>query len=146
MNYKGYEIDDKDYVLVEEKPLMEYDSNHVDFDLEDLEWMANEYKDKKKQLEDSGIDFKVLRLNFTAKDYDYNPNGPDEDAEAKFYFSYYRLETDEEKEKRIKNRMSYIDKAIEQNERLKSASRAVKEYELEKAKKLLEENGYIVTN
>lgn len=145
MDYKGYEIADKDYVLVEEKPLMAYDSNHVDFDLEDLEWMANEYKDKKKQLEDSGIDFKVLRLNFTAKDYDYNPNGPDEDAEAKIYFSYYRLETDKESEDRILRKMAWIDKDIANKERLASASKAVKEYELEKAKKLLEENGYSIS-
>lgn len=127
MEYKGYEIKDKDYVLVEEKPLIEYESNYVDFDLEDLEWMANEYKDKKKQLESLGIDFKMLRLNFTAKDYDYNPNGPDDDAEAKIYFSYYRLETDKESE-----------------ERIAAAKESVKKYEIEQAKKILEENGYRV--
>lgn len=144
MIYKGKEIPDVEYVLVEEKPFMEYFSNYVDFDLDELEHLIDLFKKKQKELEDSGLDFKNLSMVFTAKDYWYNPNGADEDDEAKFYFTYQRRETEKESEERILRKMERIDKDIAENERMKSAADAVKNFELEKAKKLLEENGYSI--
>lgn len=146
MIYKGKEIPDVDYVLVEEEPFMEYSSNYVDFGLDELEHLTDLFKEKQKELEDSGLDFKALRLNFTAKDFHYNPNGPDEEPEAKIYFSYQRRETEKESEDRILKKMKWIDKEIAESERLKSEFDSVKEYALEKAKKLLEENGYSITH
>ena len=140
MIYKGQEIPDVEYVCVKEKPFMEYSSNYVDFDLDELEHLTDLFKKKQKELEDSGLDFKNLSMTFTAKDYWYNPNGADEDEEAKFYFTYQRRETEKESEERILRKMERIDKDIAENERRKSAADAAKNFELEKAKKLLEEN------
>jgi len=64
MIYKGHEIKEKDYVLVEEEPFMEYSSNYVDFNLEDLERLTEVYKAKEKELKDSGIEFDTLNLCF----------------------------------------------------------------------------------
>ena len=144
MIYKGHEIKDKDYVLVEEEPFMEYSSNYVDFNLEDLERLTEAYKAKEKELKDSGIEFDTLNLCFSAQDYDYNPNGPDQEAEAHLYFTYFRPETEKEREDRMLRCMARIDRDEAENERRKSAADAVKNFELEKAKKLLEENGYSI--
>lgn len=144
MIYKGHEIKEKDYVLVEEEPFMEYSSNYVDFDLDELEHLTDLFKKKQKELEDSGLDFKNLSMVFTAKDYWYNPNGADEDDEAKFYFTYQRLETEKESEDRMLRCMARIDRDEAEKVRLETAAVAVKNYELEQAKKLLEKNGYFV--
>ena len=147
MIYKGEEIKDKEYVLIEEEPFMEYSSNYVEFDLEDLEDLCEKYKAKEKELKDSGVDFKNLNIEFCAQDYEYNPNGADWEAEAKLYFTYRRLETDKESEDRILRKMEWIDLKQEEEKKSKlaeSAVKAVKEYEIAKAKKLLENNGYSV--
>lgn len=144
MIYKGKEIPDVEYVLVEEEPFMEYSSNYVDFDLDELEHLTDLFKKKQKELEDSGLDFKNLSMVFTAKDYWYNPNGADEDDEAKFYFTYQRRETEKESEDRMLRCMARIDRDEAEKVRLETASVAVKDYELEQAKKLLEKNGYFV--
>lgn len=144
MIYKGEEINDKEYVLVEEEPFMEYSSNYVEFDLEDLEDLCEKYKAKEKELKESGLDFKNLKIEFWAQDYEYNPNGADWDDEAKLYFTYQRLETDKESEDRILRKMEWIDLKQEEEKRSKLAESAVKQYEIAKAKKLLENNGYSV--
>ena len=144
MIYKGKEIKEKKYVLVEEEPFIEYSSNYAELDLEDLEDLCEKYKDKEKELKDSGLDFKDLTMKFWARDYEYNPNGADWDDEAKIYFSYNRMETDEESDERMLREMVWIDHEIENKEREKNASELVKRVEIERAKKLLEENGYSV--
>lgn len=144
MIYKGEEINDKEYVLVEEEPFMEYSSNYVEFDLEDLEDLCEKYKAKEKELKDSGVDFKNLNIEFWAQDYEYNPNGADWEDEAKLYFTYQRLETDKESEDRILRKMEWIDLKQEEAKRSKLAESAVKQYEIAQAKKLLENNGYSV--
>ena len=144
MIYKGEEIKDKEYVLVEEEPFMEYSSNYVEFDLEDLEDLCEKYKAKEKELKESGLDFKNLKIEFWAQDYEYNPNGADWDDEAKLYFTYQRLETDKESEDRILREMDWIDRKAKEDARMKDADEAAKNYELEKARKLLEANGYTI--
>jgi hypothetical protein len=144
MIYKGKEIKDKEYVLVEEEPFLEYSSNYVEFDLEDLEDLCEKYKAKEKELKDSGLDFKDLTIEFWAQDYEYNPNGADWDDEAKLYFTYKRLETEKESEDRILREMDRIDRQAKEDARMKDAEEAVKNYELEKARKLLEANGYTI--
>lgn len=144
MIYKGKEIKEKEYVLVTEEPFLEYSSNYVEFDLEDLEDLCEKYKAKEKELKESGLDFKNLKIEFWAQDYDYNPNGPDYDDEAKIYFTYQRLETDKESEDRILREMDRIDRQAKEDARMKDAEKAVKQYELEKARKLLESNGYTI--
>ena len=142
MIYKGKEIDDKQYVSVNEDPIRVYDSNYVELDSEDLMALAEEYKKKEAELKNSGIDFKDLKLVFWAKDYDYNPNGHDTDEEAQIYFSYLRLETEKESEERILRKMSYIDQQIKDEEREKEATALSEKVEIERAMKLLEKNGY----
>jgi len=144
MIYKGKKIEDREDVLIEETSYKEYESNFVEFTLEDLEELAEDYKKKEKELKDSGIVFRNLIMNFHGVSYYYNPNGPDEDANMEVYFSYYRPETEEEHDDRILRKMQLIDIEIENEERKQNASELVKKVEIEKAKKLLEENGYSV--
>lgn len=144
MIYKGKEIKDHDEVLVEEKPFIDYGYNYVEFSLEDLEDFAKDYREKEQSLKEEGIEFRDLRMNFHGTSYYSNPNGPDEDANMEVYFSYYRPETEKEHDDRILRKMQWIDHEIENEEREKNASELVKRVEIEKAKKLLEENGYSV--
>ena len=144
MIYKGKEIEDHKYVLVEEDPLIDYGYNYVEFTLEDLEDLARDYREKEESLKENGVEFRDLTLNFHGTSYYSNPNGPDEDANMEILFSYYRPETEEEHDDRILREMQWIDREIENEERKKSASELVKKVEIEKAKKLLEENGYSV--
>ena len=144
MIYKGKEIEDHKDVLVEEEPFIDYGYNYVEFTLEDLEDLARDYREKEKSLKENGVEFRDLTLNLHGTSYYSNPNGPDEDANMEILFSYYRPETEEEHDDRILRKMQYIDKEIENKEREKNASELVKRVEIEKAKKLLEENGYSV--
>jgi len=145
MIYKGKEIKEKEYVLVEEEPFLEYSSNYVEFDLEDLEDLCEKYKAKEKELKDSGLDFKDLTIEFWARDYEYNPNGADWDDEAKLYFTYKRLETDEESDERMLREMSWIDRKVEDEERQRNAKELAEKVEVERAMKVLEKNGYKVS-
>lgn len=144
MIYKGKEIEDHKDVLVEEEPFIDYGYNYVEFTLEDLEDLARDYREKEKSLKENGVEFRDLTLNFHGTSYYSNPNGPDEDANMEILFSYYRPETEEEHDDRILRKMQWIDQEIENKEREKNASELVKRVEIEKAKKLLEENGYSV--
>jgi len=145
MIYKGKEIKEKEYVLVEEEPFLEYSSNYAEFDLEDLEDLCEKYKAKEKELKDSGLDFKDLTIEFWARDYEYNPNGADWDDEAKLYFTYKRLETDEESDERMLREMSWIDRKVEDEERQRNAKELAEKVEVERAMKVLEKNGYKVS-
>lgn len=144
MIYKGKEIEDHKDVLVEEAPFIDYGYNYVEFTLEDLEDLARDYREKEKSLKENGVEFSDLTLDFHGTSYYSNPNGPDEDANIEIFFSYYRPETEEEHDDRILRKMQWIDREIEDEERKKNASEIVKRVEIEKAKKLLEENGYSV--
>ena len=144
MIYKGKEIEDHKDVLVEEPSFIDYGSNYVEFDLEDLEDLVKDYKEKEQSLKKEGIEFHHLTMNFHGTSYYCNPNGPDEDSNMEIYFSYYRPETEDEHDDRILRKMQWIDQEIENEEREKNASELVKRVEIEKAKKLLEENGYSV--
>ena len=144
MIYKGKEIEDHKDVLVEEEPFIDYGYNYVEFTLEDLEDLARDYREKEKSLKENGVEFRDLTLDFHGTSYYSNPNGPDEDANMEIFFSYYRPETEEEHDDRILRKMQWIDQEIENEEREKNASELVKRVEIEKAKKLLEENGYSV--
>ena len=144
MIYKGKEIKDREEVLVEEKPFIDYGYNYVEFTLEDLEDLARDYREKEQSLKEEGVEFRNLKMIFHGESYYSNPNGPDEDENMEVYFSYYRPETEKEHDDRILRKMQYIDNEIEHEERKKSASELVKKMEIEKAKKLLEENGYSV--
>jgi len=140
MIYKGKEIKDQEDVLIEETSYREYGDNYVEFTLEDLEDLARDYKEKEQSLKEEGTEFRDLRMNFHGSSYYSNPNGPDEDSNMEIYFSYYRPETKEEHDDRILSKMQWIDFEIKNEEREK----LVKKVEIEKAKKLLEENGYSV--
>lgn len=142
MIYKGKEIEDHKDVLVEEGPFIDYGYNYVEFTLEDLEDLARDFREKEQSLKENGVEFRDLTLNFHGTSYYCNPNGPDEDSNMEIYFSYYRPETEEEHDDRILRKMQWIDHEIENEEREKNASELVKRVEIEKAKKLLEENGY----
>lgn len=144
MIYKGKEIEGHKDVLVEEPSFIDYGSNYVDFTLEDLEDLVRDYKEKEQSLKEEGVEFRDLRMNFHGTSYYCNPNGPDEDSNMEIYFSYYRPETEDEHDDRILRKMQWIDQEIENEEREKNASELVKRVEIEKAKKLLEENGYSV--
>lgn len=144
MIYKGKVIKDQEDVLVEETSFIEYGNNYVDFTLEDLEDLVRDYREKEQSLKEEGVEFRDLKMNFHGTSYYCNPNGPDEDSNMEIYFSYYRPETEEEHDDRILRKMQWIDREIENEEREKSASELVKKVEIEKAKKLLEENGYSV--
>ena len=142
MIYKGKEIEDHKDVLVEETPFIDYGYNYVEFTLGDLEDLERDYREKEQSLKEEGIEFRDLTLNFHGTSYYCNPNGPDEDANMEIFFSYYRPETEEEHDDRILRKMQWIDQEIENKKREKNASELVKRVEIEKAKKLLEENGY----
>lgn len=144
MIYKGKEIKDHEEVLVEEDPFIEYGDNFVEFTLEDLEDLARDYKEKEQSLKEEGIDFRDLKMNFHGTSYYCNPNGPDEDSNMEIYFSYFRPETEKEHDDRILRKMQWIDSQIKNEEREKNSSELVKKVEIEKAKKLLKENGYSV--
>lgn len=144
MIYKGKEIKDHEEVLVEEDPFIEYGDNFVEFTLEDLEDLARDYKEKEQSLKKEGIDFRDLKMNFHGTSYYCNPNGPDEDSNMEIYFSYFRPETEKEHDDRILRKMQWIDSQIKNEEREKNSSELVKKVEIEKAKKLLQENGYSV--
>ena len=142
MIYKGREIEDHKDVLVEETPYKEYYNNYVEFTLDDLEEFANDYKEKENALKNDGTEFRDLKLNFHGTSYYCNPNGPDEDANMEVYFSYYRPETEEERDDRILKKMDWIDSEILRDEWAKDYEKRSKKADIEKAKKLLEENGY----
>lgn len=144
MIYKGKVIKDQEDVLVEETSFIEYGNNYVDFTLEDLEDLVRDYREKEQSLKEEGVEFRDLKMNFHGTSYYCNPNGSDEDSNMEIYFSYYRPETEEEHDDRILRKMQWIDREIENKEREKNASELVKRVEIEKAKKLLEENGYSV--
>jgi len=144
MIYKGKEIKDREEVLVEEKPFIDYGCNYVEFTLGDLEDLARDYREKEQSLKEEGIEFRNLMMNFHGTSYYCNPNGPDEDSNMEIYFSYYRPETEKEHDDRILRKMQWIDHEIENKEREKNSSELVKRVEIEKAKKLLEKNGYSV--
>ena len=147
MIYKGHKIEEKEYKTVEEEdnPIREYDTNFVEFGLKDLEDLAKEYKKKEEELRNADIDFKDLKLVFWAQDYNYNPNGHDTYEEAKIYFSYNIMETDEESDERMLCKMSRIDREIEDEERKRNAKKLAEKVEVERAMKVLEKNGYKVS-
>ena len=60
------------------------------------------------------------------------------------YFTYFRAETEKEREDRMLRCMGRIDRDEAEKERVETAAVAKKNYELEEAKKLLEKNGYFV--
>lgn len=142
MIYKGKEIEDHKDVLVEEPSFIEYGNNYVEFDLEDLEDLARDYREKEQSLKEEGIEFRDLIMTFHGTSYYCNPNGPDEDSNMEIYFSYYRPETEEERDDRILNKMNWIDSEILRDEWAKDYEKRSKKADIEKAKKLLEENGY----
>lgn len=144
MNYKGYKIDDNKDVLVEETPYKEYYNNYVEFTLDDLEELVNDYKEKENALKNDGVEFRDLMINFHGTSYYSNPNGPDEDSNMEVYFSYYRPETEAERDDRILKKMDWIDSEILRDEWAKDYEKRSKKADIEKAKKLLEENGYSV--
>lgn len=144
MIYKGKEIEDHKDVLVEEEPFIDYGYNYVEFTLEDLEDLARDYREKEKSLKENGVEFRDLTLNFHGTSYYSNPNGPDEDANMEILFSYYRPETEEEHDDRILRKMQWIDYEILRDEWAKDYEKRSKKADIEKAKKLLEENGYSV--
>ena len=144
MIYKGKEIEDHKDVLVEEPSFIEYGNNYVDFTLEDLEDLVRDYEEKEQSLKEKGVEFRDLKMNFHGTSYYCNPNGPDEDSNMEIYFSYYRPETEEEHDDRILRKMQWIDSEILRDEWAKDYEKRSKKADIEKAKKLLEENGYSV--
>ena len=144
MEYKGKHIEDSMYKSVYENPILEFDSNEFELTFEDLEFLEKAYLEKQKSLIESGADFKNLRYDFYAVDYDYNPNGKDEEAHAEISFAYERMETEEEREKRIEATKRLVDEQIQRELIADNARRKTFECEVSKAIDFLKKNGYTV--
>lgn len=143
MNYCGIEIEDRSTVL-EREDYKCFGSNNFDLTVEDLEQLLEDYHKKEEELKARGIEFSDLHYNFYANeacDSDYYQC----DADCEINFEYLRPETDEEAQERIKNEKKRIDKQIEEKERENAYRKANEISEINKARKLLEKNGYKVS-
>ena len=143
MIYSGIEIKDIS-VVREEEPYKLLGSNDFDMTDEDLEQMLEDYHTKEEDLKRRGIEFSGLHYNFYANEYEDSDYYHSE-AECEVKFEYWRPETDEEAQKRIKEEKKRIDQMIEDKEREKAYKKADELREINKAKKLLEKNGYKIT-
>ena len=143
MIYNGFEIKDEDTVS-ETEDYKSLGSNDFDLSIDDLEEMIADYHAKEKELNSKGIKFTDLHYNFYANEY-CNDDYCHCDADCEVKFEYYRPETLEEREQRIKEAKKRIDNIVKDKERELAYKKAKEISEINKAKKLLEKNGYKIS-
>ena len=105
----------------------------------------DEVVDKQNELVKAGLDPEKLKINFYANE-SYDGDYYQCDAECEISFHYYRPETEEEKEERIKKAKKRIDEKIADAERKAEISRKNKERELQQAMEILKKNGFNVVS
>lgn len=143
MIYRGEYIKDNVEVMVEDH-YKDMGSNEFELSKEDLEELIKAYEEKQDELAKAGLDPEGLKMNFYANE-SYDGDYYQCDAECEISFHYYRPETEEEKEDRVKKEKRYIDERIAEAERQAEISKKDKERELQQAMKILEKNGFKIS-
>lgn len=144
MLYRGEYIQDNAEVMVEDH-YKDMGSNNFELSKEDLEELIKAYEEKQDELAKAGLDPEKLKMNFYANE-SYDGDYYQCDAECEISFHYYRPETEEEKEDRIKKAKKRIDEKIADEERKAEILRKDKERELQKAMEILKKNGFNVVS
>jgi uncharacterized protein YdcH (DUF465 family) len=146
MYYKGYYIDDEIFVDREETVELN-DVGHVTLDKDRLSSLLNKLKEYEEISTQNGIGIKDIHYEIHAQDYQYNPNGPDREAESSIVLCWKEKvpETDEKRNERItkeKNRIDALIKEKEAKQRNAELSKLVREQNrLDEAIRIVEENG-----
>lgn len=144
MLYRGEYIEDNAEVMVEDH-YKDMGSNDFELYKEDLEDLIKAFEEKQNELAKAGLDPEKLKMNFYANE-SYDGDYYQCDAECEISFHYYRPETQEEKEERIKKAKKRINEKIADEERKAEISRKDKERELQKAMEILKKNGFNVVS
>lgn len=144
MEYREKHIEDKIYTTQCEAFKL-LDSNDFDLTIEDLEEYANALKKKEKELKESGVEFKDLRMNFYATEY-YESDYGDQDAECSVSITWEIPETDKEANARIEREKKRIDKEIEAAEEKEERRKIQQDKNVKNAIELLKQQGYTITH
>ena len=146
MYYKGYYIDDE--VLVDREETVELnDVDHITLDEDRLSSLLNKLKEYEEISTQNGIEIKDIHYEIHAQDYQYNPNGPDREAESSIVLCWKEKvpETDEKRNERITKEKNRIDDLIKEKEAKQRNAELERERlfqdRLDEAIKIVEENG-----
>lgn len=101
---------------------------------------------KEADLKERGVGFSDVNIEMRGIDEQYNPNGPDYEAEFITELYWIEEENEEEKEKRIQRDKKHIDVIIEDEIRRKAWDEQTRRASLEAAIKVIKENGGTVKN
>ena len=148
MKYKGHDIAETQNVMRYErvdKFTCDY-SNEIYLGVEDLDELKEIIRKKEAELKEKGVRFSDVKIKMSAVDEQYNPNGPDYEAEFITELYWIEEENEEEKEKRIQWEKYRIEMTIEDEIDRKAWEERNRRASLEAAIKVIEENGGTVKN
>lgn len=148
MKYKGHDIEETRNVVRYEKVdkfTFNY-SNEIELGIEELDELKEIIRKKEAELKEKGIGFSNVKIEMSAVDEQYNPNGADYDAKFTTELSWMEEESEEEKEKRIQWEKDRIDMVIEDQIATRAWEERNRRASLEAAIKVIEENGGTVKN
>lgn len=148
MKYRGYDIEETQKVMrYEEVRKYTYDySNEIELGIEDLDELKEIIMKKEAELMEKDVKFSDVKIEMTGSAEQYNPNGADYPAEFNTQLSWMEEESEEEKEKRIRERKELIDILIEDRIAGEARKEQTRRASLEAAIKVIEENGGTVKN
>ena len=148
MIYKGHYIDDNIYNQERVEKIELYSGvceNEVSLTEEDLTSLIERLKEKEKYLKNCGIEFNNLHYEIGGREFQYNPNGADEEAEYYCNLCWNEKEPEEQYNERIAKQKSGIDGMVkreeEQEEIIRQRDEEYKRQSIQAAISLIEENG-----
>ena len=138
MEYRGYFIDDKfHYIDGGSKKFYEDDTNSLEFGITEVETLLNQMKETEEEQKKLGN----INPNVTVEIYANGDHYPDDYAECRVSINWSRLETEEERDKRIQAEKERIDWRIEDEKRQQDFQRKIEEADLEHAEELIRAKG-----
>lgn len=149
MEYRGYYINDaRLYNQIKEEKVIDYfpgDYNEFELGEEELMTLVAKIKEKADELNNQGISFNNLRFTIGGTQWEYNPNGPDIEADRYINLCWEELESIEKYNERLAREKADIDRRIKDDEEAKKfqerITEANKQQSLREAIKLIEQNG-----
>lgn len=147
MMYRGHYIDDNIYNQKRVEKVNSYSvvcENEVCLTEGDLTTLIELLKAKECNLKAQNIDFINLHFELSGKESQYNPNGPDYDAEFICNLCWNEKEPEEQYNEHIakqKNRIDEIIRIEEEESELKRREEDLKRRTIQAAISLIEENG-----
>ena len=148
MMYKGHYLDDNIFNQEKVERIELYSGvceNKVSLTEEDLTSLIERLKEKGEYLKNCGIEFNNLHCEIGGKEFRYNPNGADEDAEYYCNLCWNEKEPEEQYNERMAKQRNTIDEIVrmeeEERETMRRREEEFKRQSIQAAISLIEENG-----